>query len=411
MKIFYSWQMDAPRKINKDFIHAALSDAIDQIGKNLDVSEAERDVLELDQDTQGVLGSPEVSRVILEKIASSHIVVTDVSLVARGREDKPHINSNVAIELGYAYGKLGDHAVLKIMNNHYGMPNDLPFDLRNRRHPISYTLAPDADKASIEEERRKLTGILKKIIKIYLIEGGNERRKNHFEAPFIDLRGKYWENSDPLVPKDLNRNRSQEIFWKAESVIYFRCIPMTALPELSAAEAIDFTGNLKPLLSMNGPSRSRNKWGAISYEGTISGGGLIGATQLFKNREIWGIDATYSEHKTSTEQGEVRRIIPTGAIQSNYPRAIESIRQLADKLGYGDSYIIEMGFSGAQGAYLTTRSTYFDRCPGPFYDNEVFFRKKVSSDYPTLRIMNDFWQKLFPEVAHKVPDKLIWKPE
>lgn len=149
MKIFYSWQMDSPRKINKNFIYGALSDAIEKVGQEPDVSEAERNEIKLDQDTQGVLGSPEIARVIFDKIAGSNVVVADVSLVASGTDNKPHINSNVAIELGFCYGKVGDEAVLKIMNTHYGAATDLPFDLKSRRHPVQYCLAPDADKETV----------------------------------------------------------------------------------------------------------------------------------------------------------------------------------------------------------------------------------------------------------------------
>ena len=62
MKIFYSWQLDADRRINKDFIHDALSDAITSINDNIEISEADRieGPLILDQDTKGVLGSPPI---------------------------------------------------------------------------------------------------------------------------------------------------------------------------------------------------------------------------------------------------------------------------------------------------------------------------------------------------------------
>lgn len=95
MKIIHSWRMDAPRKVNKNFIHGALSQAVDRLTEQLDVSEAERGDIKVDQDTQGILGSPDIVRVILEKNAYSN-VVAGVSLVAVGKDSKKHINSNVA---------------------------------------------------------------------------------------------------------------------------------------------------------------------------------------------------------------------------------------------------------------------------------------------------------------------------
>jgi hypothetical protein len=183
MEIFYSWQMDAPRKINKDFILRALNTAIGKLSEDPDVSEAERDGMEIDQDTQGILGSPEVARVILDKIAASSVIITDVSLVASGKQNKRHINSNVAIELGYAYGKRGDQAVLKIMNTHFGKPDELPFDLRTRRHPVRYHLEPTADHETIAAEEKKLVKELEHILKSYLENSLGEQKTTHIETP------------------------------------------------------------------------------------------------------------------------------------------------------------------------------------------------------------------------------------
>lgn len=50
LQIFYSWQTDADRKINKDFIHDALVAAIKEINSDISLSEADRrdDLLTLD---------------------------------------------------------------------------------------------------------------------------------------------------------------------------------------------------------------------------------------------------------------------------------------------------------------------------------------------------------------------------
>lgn len=404
--------MDSPRNINKDFIHGALSDAIARIGEELDLSEAERNDIELDQDTQGVPGSPEISRVILEKIASARVVVTDVSLIASGNNQKPHINSNVAIELGYAYGKLGDEAVLKVMNTHYGLPSDLPFDLRSRRHPIQYELAPGADKDWIKKERKKLAGQLYSILRNYVKDWKSPSHSAHEEIQPIDMRGRYWESTEPLVPKDADRYESSDLYWYGQSILYFRCIPSAQLPSLKPRVARDLVIGLPPLCCNGGYSHSRNKWGAISYN-KGSDDRLIGATQLFRNREIWGIDLTSSnmESQSDDDDEEQKRFIPTVAIQRHYPRVIENIRKLAKNLEYGDSYIIEMGLSGAKDVHLGIEWSYYGGFPGPFYDEEVYIRKTINENYHTMQIMNAFWDKLFSEIGKEVPDKLLWKAD
>ena len=59
-------------------------------------------------------------------------------------------NSNVTLEMGFAAGALGWERVICVMNEHYGRREDQPFDVRNRRFPINYKLAPKADNATRE---------------------------------------------------------------------------------------------------------------------------------------------------------------------------------------------------------------------------------------------------------------------
>lgn len=54
MKIFWSWQSDTPPKFNKNFVKAALEQALVTVSANLDLSEADRP--ELDHDTKGEPG-------------------------------------------------------------------------------------------------------------------------------------------------------------------------------------------------------------------------------------------------------------------------------------------------------------------------------------------------------------------
>lgn len=400
--------MDAPRRINKDFIHAALIRAVVKLSDELNISEAERDEIEIDQDTQGVLGSPDIVRVILEKIAASRVVVADVSLVGIGKDGKKHINSNVAIELGYTYGKLGDEAVLKVMNTQFGLAAELPFDLRTRRHPVQYKLEVDADADTIASEQKKLADQLASILKQYLAKPPALSESGHTETISTLKRGNFW-NQNEIVVTEERRNGKREVYCTVPSVIYFRCIPEKELPALTSHEAYNAIANLPPLLSEGGYGRSRNRWGAISHC-LIQDGEFLGFTQLFKNRELWGVDAYYSNCLTRPEgdEEEPKRFIPTGAVQREYPRSIDAIRKLAVNLGYGDKYIVEMGISGASGLHLAIDSRYWERFPGPIYDDEVFIRKTVQSDEPTGEIMNAFWRKVFSEAGRDAPSELIW---
>lgn len=73
-----------------------------------------------------------MARTIFDKIEGSEVVVADLALVGTNGADKKLINSNVAIELGYALHARTDHNVLFVFNEYYGRHDELPFDLRHK---------------------------------------------------------------------------------------------------------------------------------------------------------------------------------------------------------------------------------------------------------------------------------------
>src|SRR5260221_5967170 len=149
MKVFWAWQADLPGKISRHLIREALEEAIEQLRQPRDIeepdAESRRGDLHLDHDTKGLKGSPEIAHEIFKKIAAATVVVADVTPVGRGpdrpdkdgkpQKPKPLMNPNVAIELGYAYGKLSTESFLAVINEAYGNVDSLPFDIIHRRYP------------------------------------------------------------------------------------------------------------------------------------------------------------------------------------------------------------------------------------------------------------------------------------
>jgi len=146
MKVFWSWQSDTPGRIGRHFVRDALGAAIERLKQEPTAREA-RSAMHLDQDRKGIPGSPDLARVILEKIEESAVFVADVTSVGttttqkEATQPKKIINPNVAIELGYALHALGDRALLMVMNEHYGSRADLPFDLQSKAGPIMFQTA------------------------------------------------------------------------------------------------------------------------------------------------------------------------------------------------------------------------------------------------------------------------------
>jgi hypothetical protein len=149
ISIFWSWQSDSPAKQNRNFIEDCLRKAVKNIGQ-------ENTIINVDRDTQGIGGTPEIANAILSKIRASDIFVWDATLVCS--QPQPSPNANVLIEFGYALAIMGDGRIIGIMNAENGLGGDrLPFDLNHRRWPISYSLrAPRKDAEQVEIDKFKI---------------------------------------------------------------------------------------------------------------------------------------------------------------------------------------------------------------------------------------------------------------
>jgi hypothetical protein len=172
--IFYSWQSDAPGDCNRTFIRKALDVAV----SSLSVGAAVEDSPRVESGMEGIAGTPEVATVMFTRIKRSAIFIGDMTLVGsipkEGSDEVKRVpNPNVLLEMGFAAGTIGWGRVICVMNEHFGKRTELPFDVRNRRFPIDYALAP-GDKTSAERVKGDLTRWIKFAIESVI--------KNEYEA-------------------------------------------------------------------------------------------------------------------------------------------------------------------------------------------------------------------------------------
>jgi hypothetical protein len=100
--VFYSWQSDLPDPSNRSLIRQALRAAastVEQKEKNL--------IIEIDEATRSVSGSPNIPATILSKIAVADAFVCDVTTINSEQSGKKTPNPNVVFELGYAIANVG----------------------------------------------------------------------------------------------------------------------------------------------------------------------------------------------------------------------------------------------------------------------------------------------------------------
>ena len=150
-KVFYSWQSDLPSSTNRGLILKSLEKAC--AGLKAEGGIAVEAVI--DRDTLGLSGAPDISDAILSKIREADAFVADVSLVNildRNIEQyRPTPNPNVLVELGYALAKLGNEALVLVVNTHFGDIENLPFDLRPLR-VLRYKASLEDDRAAVRKE-------------------------------------------------------------------------------------------------------------------------------------------------------------------------------------------------------------------------------------------------------------------
>ena len=175
MKIFWSWQSDTHGKTGRHFIRDVLLAAVAELKTDIALEDAHRGTIHLDHDQEGLTGSFDLAREILGKIDASEFFVADVTSIGTvdpairtpevSEKAKRLINSNVAIELGYAYHAIDNSHLFLVMNDHYGDHEDLPFDLRHKGGTVAFTLPPDAPKAEIDRIAKTLQKRFVKLMK------------------------------------------------------------------------------------------------------------------------------------------------------------------------------------------------------------------------------------------------------
>lgn len=241
MKVFWSWQSDTPGRIGRHFVRDALAAAIEQLKQTLEIEEPTtreaRSALHLDQDRKGIPGSPDLARVILEKIEQSAVFVADVTPVGitttqkEGTQPKKVINPNVAIELGYSLRALGDRALLMVLNDHYGSRADLPFDLQSKAGPFIFHLPPDADRKTITAVSRQLTAQLAEALELCIGQHVESiRQQNPFpEAEAKDGPARFRASDQPLGMREdpgfIDVGAGNDIFLAPGAAMWLRVMP------------------------------------------------------------------------------------------------------------------------------------------------------------------------------------------
>ncbi|MGO7018397.1 hypothetical protein [Rhizobium leguminosarum] len=180
MKIFWSWQSDTHNGSGRYFVRDILNELALEFNGVDGTTEAERpesdQTVEIDHDTLGVAGSPHIADTILRKIREAAVFVADVTPIAKTAAGKLPPNPNVMFELGYALSHLSHERIVLVMNASTGGKLDqLPFDLRYWRGPITYSMRKETDEDTRERVAAQLKADLRERIYPCLLVAANAR--------------------------------------------------------------------------------------------------------------------------------------------------------------------------------------------------------------------------------------------
>lgn len=303
MKIFWAWQFDLPGKIARHFIREALEEAIAQINQVEDIEEPDEifqtGMMQLDYGRKGLKGSPDLAIEILKKIDAASVFVCDVTPVGKGPPHKTDegkesdgkllMNPNVAIELGYALKALTTERVLMIMNNHYGRREDMPFDLGHKGGPILYRLAPEASKAEIEAEKRKLVSVLMDALREYV--------PRPEQKPFEGLKPQVGEGlffrEGEILAEDKNSQGKFKYVMPFRSVMWLRVMPSVALEmPLDRQTLLHSVGRFGTFgAPVGGEPIRENVHGVCFFCPAGDTTNIDAISQYTRDGEVWGINA------------------------------------------------------------------------------------------------------------------------
>ena len=126
--VFFSWQSDLDSKNHRNYIEKSVKKSIKYLNKEDEL----RLFLDYDRDTLGLLGTPDITSAIFDKIKKCALFIADISNIAT-TANRSLPNPNVLIELGYAINSLGWDKIICFFDCNTGDVEGLPFDIRQKR--------------------------------------------------------------------------------------------------------------------------------------------------------------------------------------------------------------------------------------------------------------------------------------
>jgi hypothetical protein len=272
----------------------------------------------------------------------------------------------------------------------------IPFNMRHRIWPIRYTL-PDDGSVQPAEVRKGLVNALAAAIG-QILRNVPARSEPEFEAtPSTYDRAVFSGPQEPMATLPGRISEYDQKFFVPEQGprMFLRLLPTAPTEQLSVRQARDLAlhGGLKPLALahiIGSEWCSRNRYGAIIYRKASKESQIEDLTQLFKNRELWGITFGLSRGN---------RVVPYlrgDNFELGFLNALKHYMGFArETLGLTLPLRLIVGITGVEG-YSIYCPGNFDNTWGRAMDSEIILETKVDGwDIAPAEALNPFFEEVW----------------
>jgi hypothetical protein len=291
------------------------------------------------------------------------------------------------LEYGYALGLLSDTFLIPVMNIAYGTPEQLPFDMGHRRHPLKYDCPTTTSRAVWRTIVQQLAAEFEAILRPTIELARSRPDKNPlFRKTASSTSPAFFFPRDAIITSSGFPNAQQYRF-DGETAIYLRVFAKFRddSPQLGRARLKELFERRRvgPFSGISGGVPSRNDYGWVVLD-PFPNNTTKGITQGFPNGEIWGINSAlfvqYPIHQY-VGNNDLSTVLPMIAAEKLYAKTLMDYLQFAvSDLKLRFPLVVEIGAVGLKGVFISAPNGTGYNFHGPFPVDELIREYEVSNE-------------------------------
>jgi hypothetical protein len=289
--------------------------------------------------------------------------------------------------------------------------------MRHLRNPITYQLQEDADQ---QEKTRVKAELVKELVKaIRLIFRNNppeteQRSSEHIAIMPTEDPSTFLKKDEPLGVIGGGHREELKLLVPDNEHLFLRVIPQEPTQDIDSSQKVLTLLEKRQILPFAdqqcGFSRGRNKYGAFTV--AHDSDKVFSLTQVFRNREIWGIDADTIDKKTHMEWAEVDfGIFPCSSLENYFLQTLSTYLPFCkDILELPLPVKFKVGATKVanyrMGAPNVTHFPGFQKFGGRVVEDHIIYEETITDfDSDPKVLLRPFFEKIWEECGLKRPDR------